>query len=173
MKTLFWGGLIFSFFFLVHLILWRVRLPRRQVKTILIILFGGLAASLTALVLSPADFSLLGVARPLGAAELLHAAIFVTALTLAYMITYTAVEADSPSLVMVLKIESAGANGVRKEEFDQFLSDERLIMPRVDDLLTDKMAELVDGRYRLTPKGELMAEIFTRSRAVLRLGTGG
>ena len=173
MKTLFWGGLIFSFFFLVHLALWKIRLPRRQVKTILIILFGGLAASLAALAAAPAGSLLLGVPRPLGVSEFVQVALFVTALTLAYMITYTAIEADSPSLVMILKIKAGGARGVRKEEFDDFLSDELLIKPRVDDLVTDKMAELSGGRYHLTSKGRLMARIFNLSKSVLRLGTGG
>jgi hypothetical protein len=35
------------------------------------------------------------------------------------------------------------------------------------------MAELAGGRYRLTAKGRLFAELFIRYRAVLGLGMGG
>lgn len=173
MKTLFWGALIFSLFFLVHLALWRIRLPRRQVKTILIVLFGGLAASLTALAVAPDGWRLLGVPAPSGAPELLQVALLVTALILSYMITYTAIEADSPSLVMISKIQAGGPKGVAKEEFDHFLNDELLIAPRIDDLLTDRMAEFTGGRYRLTGKGRLFALVFIRYRSILGLGMGG
>lgn len=173
MKTLFWGWLIFSFFFLAHLSLWKLWLPRRQIKTILIILFGGLSLSLTALARLPAGFQLLGVFPPQGIPEFLHLALFVTALILSYMITYTAIEADSPSLVITQKIQAAGRNGLPQDELAVFLSDERLIVPRVKDLVTDKMACVQAGRYRLTPKGRLMAEGFILYRSLLGLGKGG
>ena len=173
MKTLFWGSLIFSSFFGLHLLVWKVRLPRRQVKTLLYILFGGLAVSLASLVGAPLGFQALGVAPPQGPAELLHVALLVTALILAYMITYTALEADSPSLVMTSRLVDAGPRGVLKEEFETFLNDDLLVLPRIRDLLTDQMAVLEDGRYRLTPKGRLMARIFMTHRAMMGLEKGG
>lgn len=173
MKTLFWGSLIFSFFFLAHIALWNIRLPRRQIKTILVILFGGLSISLAALARLPAGFQFLGVSPPQGIPEFLHLALFVIALILSYMITYTAIEADSPSLVITQKIRAAGGGGLPKEELAAFLSDERLIVPRVKDLVTDKMACILEGRYRLTPKGWLMAKGFILYRSILGLGKGG
>lgn len=173
MKTLFWGSLIFSFFFLAHIALWNVWLPRRQIKTILVILFGGLSVSLAALARLPAGFRLLDVSPPQGIPEFLHLALFVTALILSYMITYTAIEADSPSLIITQKIRAAGGRGLPREELDAFLSEERLIVPRVKDLVTDKMACIQAGRYYLTPKGRLMAEGFIFYRSLLGLGKGG
>lgn len=173
MKILFWGAAIFGAFFLVHLVIWKVRLPRRQVKTILLILFGGLAASLTALARLPAGFSVAGIAAPRGAAELLHVAVFVTSLILAYMITYTALEADSPSLVMTMRIQAAGSGGLSERDLETAFNDEIMVVPRIKDLLTDKMAFLSEGRYRLTPKGRILARIFISYRAVLGLPKGG
>lgn len=173
MRTLFWGWLIFAGFFCLHLALWRVRLPRRQVKTLLVILFGGLAVSLAALARAPVGFQFLGVTPPQGAAELLHVALLVSALILAYMITYTALEADSPSLVMTLRLVDAGPRGVLKEEFETFLDDDLLVLPRIRDLLTDEMAVLAAHRYRLTPKGRLLARIFITHRAIMGLEKGG
>lgn len=173
MRTIFWGGLIFFFFFACHLLAWKIRLPRRQVKTLLTIHFGGLAVSLAALAAAPPDFSLFGVSGPRGTPELLHIALLVTSLTLAYMITYTALEADSPSLVMSQRLLEAGARGVPKEQFETFLNDEILVAPRVRDLITDEMAVVSEGRYRLTPKGELLARIFIVQRRIVGLGKGG
>ena len=172
MKILFWGTTIFTSLFFFQLALWKIRLPQRQIKTILIIFFGGLAASLPALACLPADFRLIGAAPPQGPAEFLSIALLVTALILSYMITYTALEADSPSLVMAQRIAAADG-GLSQEAFEAGLSDGILILPRVKDLLTDKMAKIEGGRYRLTPKGRLMAEIFIFHRTIMGLGKGG
>ncbi len=165
--------MIFTASFFLHLLLWKIRLPGRQVKTLLGIHFGGLLVALACLAQLPPGNGLMGVHRPAGAAEFAHVCLLVTALILAYMITYTAVEADSPSLLMVLKIQAAGPNGIGKDAFEAFFTDERLVLPRIKDLLTDKMAELEGGRYRLTPKVKLLAEIFIAYRSILGLGMGG
>lgn len=172
MKTLFWGNLVFFAFFLAHLAIWKVRLPRRQTKVLLSILFGGLAASLACFLLFP-SFSLFGVPVPSGAAELVAAALYVTSFILAYMITYSAVEADSPTLVMIKAVADAGAAGLRREDFVSAMSDAVLVEPRLADLLTDRMAVLENGRYALTPKGRLFAFIFVTHRSLLGLGKGG
>jgi len=171
MKTLFWGNLVFFSFFLLHLAAWKIKLPARQTKTLLFILFGGLAAALAVFRFSP--FSLAGFAPPAGLAENLSLALYVTSFILAYMITYSAVEADSPTLVMIKTIADAGEKGIEKSAFFAALNDDVLIEPRLKDLRTDRMAELKDGKYVLTQKGRLFAAIFTRYRALLGLGKGG
>lgn len=172
MKTFFWGNLVFFSFFLLHLAVWKIKLPARQTKVLLLILFGGLAASLAVFVLFPA-FSLAGFAAPSGAAELLAVALYVTSFILAYMITYSAVEADSPTLVMIKTVADAGARGIAREDFFAVLNDAVLVEPRIRDLLTDRMAVLDGGRYSLTAKGRLFAAIFVNYRALLGLGKGG
>lgn len=172
MKTLIWGNLVFFSFFLIHLAVWKIKLPVRQTKVLLLILFGGLAASLAAFALAP-SFSLLGIGVPAGAGELLATALYVTSFILAYMITYSAVEADSPTLVMIKAVADAGAAGLRKEDFFTATNDEVLVEPRLRDLLTDRMAVIVAGRYSLTAKGRLFAAIFTYYRSLLGLGKGG
>lgn len=172
MKTLFWGNLVFFFFFLAHVIVWKIRLPVRQTKTLLFILFGGLTASLAAFWRFP-SFSLAGLPVPSSAAELLAVALYVTSFILAYMITYSAVEADSPTLVMIKAIADAGPAGLGREHFFSAMSDAVLVDPRLKDLLTDRMAVLGGGRYALTAKGRLFAALFMNYRALLGLGKGG
>jgi len=105
--------------------------------------------------------------------EWLRIGIFHISLTLAYMITYSAIEADSPSLVMVMAIANSGPNGMDAKEFEATLNDDLLIRPRIMDLITDKMAYKEDGRYRLTKKGLLFANIFIYYRRLLRAPKGG
>ncbi|MBI4349904.1 MAG: hypothetical protein HY550_00550 [Elusimicrobia bacterium] len=172
MKTLFWGNLVFFFFFLLHFIVWKIKLPARQTRGLLLVLFGGLAASLAAFGLFP-SLSLLGVPAPAGLPENLAVALYVSSLILAYMITYSAIEADSPTLVMIRTIADAGEDGMAKEDLLAALNNGVLIEPRLRDLLTDRMAALVGGKYALTPKGRLFARLFTAHRRLLGLGKGG
>lgn len=173
MKTVFWGTSIFAASFLVHLALWKVRLPKRQVKTLLILQFSALAASVWALSRLSPNWALLGVVRPLGPVEWAQTSLFAASLILSYMITYTAIEADSPSLVIVRRVEASGARGLTKEELLADLDDAKLVLPRVADLLVDRMAVLEGGRYSTTPKGRLLARIFAFYRNLLGHGMGG
>ena len=93
---------------------------------------------------------------------------------MAYITTYSALEVDSPSLVMVMKIAKAGSNGLKKESFEHEMDDGILVVPRIRDLITGGMANLDEGRYRLTPKGVLVSRIFIAYRKLMnRDGKGG
>ena len=105
--------------------------------------------------------------------EYIHVCLLFVSLTLSYMITYSAFEADSPTLVMVMTIEKAGQGGLDKKEFIQRLNDDILIKPRIRDLITDKMAYLDGEKYRLTSKGVLFARIFILYRRLLKAPKGG
>ena len=158
--------------FVLHLIVWRIRLPKRQTKVMLLMFFGTLAAGMVFLWTNP-SFEFLGVEAPAGGLEFFRIALMFTAFTLAYMITYSGLEADSPSLVMVLAIADAGPEGLSREIFFEQMTDDILVKPRVRDLLTDKMAVLDGETYRLTPKGVLLARIFVVYRSILGAGKGG
>ncbi len=156
----------------MHLIVWKIRLPKRQTKVMLLMFFGTLIAGSAFLWTHPA-FSLLGFDAPAVWTEYARIALLFTAFTLAYMITYSGLEADSPSLVMVLSIARAGPEGLSKDVFYQQMTDDILIKPRVRDLLTDHMAYLDGDTYRLTSKGILLARIFVTYRNILGAGKGG
>jgi hypothetical protein len=172
MKVLFWGLSLLVLAFLLHLVVWKIRLPKRQTKIMLLIFFGTLILGSALLWTHPA-VSLFGIAAPDGWIEYIRIAFLFTAFTLAYMITYSGLEADSPSLVMVLSIARAGPGGLSRDVFFKQMTDDILIKPRVKDLLTDKMAYLDGETYRLTPKGVLLAKIFVVYRNILGAGKGG
>ena len=174
MATLIWGGGSFLFSFFIHLAVWRIKLPKRQTKTLLLLMFSVLGAALLLLRAYGAHLALLsGLAVPVSVGDYLHLALLNISLILSYMITYSALEADSPSLVMVMTVAGAGPEGITKSDFKYFVNDDKLVKPRIKDLVLDKMAWLESGRYRLTPKGRMLARLFIFYRALLGRGVGG
>lgn len=157
----------------MQLIVWKIRIPKRQTKVLLGIFFGTLVAGLSALTAVPYLIPGLAVYIPEYFLEYLHISISFVSLTLAYMITYSAVEADSPSLVMIRAVARAGAGGLDKREFEKTMNNELLIIPRVRDLVTDKMAYMEGDKYRLTPKGVMLARVFVFYRNLLNAPKGG
>jgi hypothetical protein len=89
------------------------------------------------------------------------------------MITYSAIEADSPSLIIIMKIHKAGNSGLARESLESVMNDRILIEPRLRDLLIDKMAAFEEGKYRLRKKGVLIAGLFRFYRAIIKAGKGG
>lgn len=172
MKIFFWSVLSLAIAFALHLVVWKIRLPLRQTKAMLLIFFGTQLTIMVFWAANPA-FVLLGVTAPTQCAEYLHIALFFTSVTLAYMITYSALEADSPSLIMALAVARAGAKGFPKTTFDATMTDDILVKPRIEDLLLDQMAYLEGGKYRLTRKGILFARVFILYRNLLKAHKGG
>lgn len=173
MLVLIYSLLLFSTAFIFHVVLWKIRLPKRQTKVLLQIFFGILSAGILSLICISFFVSEVDNIVPQKIPEYLHICLIFISLTLSYMITYSALEADSPTLVMVMTIEKSGDRGLDKEEFDSILNDDLLIKPRIRDLITDKMAYLDGEKYKLTSKGVLFARIFILYRRLLKAPKGG
>jgi hypothetical protein len=163
------GGALLAFAFLIvaQLVVWRVR--RAGHYTALSVL------SLLVLILSVAGFQGLGALRflPQSAWDYWYFVMLYGAITLAYMITYSAVQADSPSMSILLLIDRAGGRGVTATELMSTLNDEVLVVPRLNDLLVGRLAILETGRYVVTPSGSFLARIYIAYRALLKMEKGG
>lgn len=173
MKILILGLILFFTAFILQLIIWKIRIPKRQIKVLLGIFFGTLFTGLLVLKVSPYLIPGLGIYAPKYPLEYLHISISFISLTLAYMITYSAIEADSPSLVMIRAVAKAGSGGLDKKEFEKTMNDDLLVIPRVRDLFNDKMAYMEGDKYRLTPKGVMFARLFVFYRNLLNAPKGG
>lgn len=173
MRVLFWGTVIFCLAFLLHLVVWKVCLPKRQTKVLLMIFFSTLLAGVITLRGAPLFIAGMGLPVPSILPDYLLICLFFISLTLAYMITYSAIEVDSPSLVMVIAIARTGKEGLDIKQFERTMTDELLVVPRVRDLVHDKMVSIEGGQYRLTPKGLLLARLFIMYRKLLNVSKGG
>lgn len=173
MRVLLYGLFLFFLSFTLQLIIWKVHLPKRQTKALLLVFFSTMLGGLICIYLFSNYTAILRTFSLDFIYEYFHIALFFISLTLAYMITYSAIEADSPSLVMIRAVARAGAEGLDKREFEKTMNNELLIVPRVRDLVTDKMAYMEGDKYRLTLKGVLFASIFIVYRKILNAGKGG
>ena len=171
MPVLFWSLILLSIAFLLHLLIWKIHLPTRQTRALLLIFSGTLMVGL--LCLWGIQDVLPSRMIPTFFPQYPHIALFFTSCTLAYLITYSAIEADSPSLVMMMTIADAGPDGLPKARFEQLMTDDLLIIPRIRDLGRDEMVMLADGKYVLTPKGKGFVRIFIWYRRILGLAEKG
>ena len=165
MLALIAGLSIVALAFVLHLVIWRVKLPHRQTRTLLLLFFAVMIAADICLYL----FFEGGADLP----TLVRVNALVVSFTLAYVISYSALEADSPSLVIIRLVSAAGPSGLQAHLLENELSDEKLVRPRVQDLVRDQLAYLENGFYRLTPKGRRFVAVFAFYRALLKAGKGG
>jgi len=157
----------------MQLVLWRIRLPKRQTRAIILLFVGTFCCGYFTIWKYGSHLCIFGIYPPNSLAEHFQLSIYFFSLTLAYLITYSAIEADSPSLLIVIKIFEAGSLGLSKESLEYELNNAVLIEPRINDLTRDKMAEFHEGKYRLRMKGILLARLFTFYRNMLKAGKGG
>ena len=158
MKVLVCGLMLFVLSIIIQLVVLRIRLPKRQMTVLfnvfLAVLFLGVLCNYLL------QYSGLIVAyEPLSIAEVVHTALFFISMVLAYLLAYSAVEADSPSLLITMTIYKAGAEGIEEDRLMKTLDMDRFFDSRVTRLVEDKMIESSDGRYRIAPKGRLAMNI--------------
>ncbi len=167
--------LLFGFAFVVHLVLWRIHVPKRQTASLLILFAVLLAAGGCLLMGDTLHLAKLGIPAIGTAADLLQIGSFYIACMLAYIVVYSALAADSPSLVLIQQIADAGAAGLSRESLREQASAAVLIDPRLQDLIKDRVADFDAGRYRLRPKGERLARLITfyRNTLMRRFEKGG
>lgn len=163
----------FAILLALQLVIWRLRRGGGHYVALLVL----------ALLVLVAAFAGIGALRATGVqvARLLPATpladwnffLLYGALILAYMITYSAVQADSPTMAILLLIEAAGLRGLSRDELITRLGDDVLIVPRVRDLITSGLAALERGRYVIRGRGSRLARVYIAYRALLRMEKGG
>lgn len=160
MTVLVWGLFLFFCGFAAHVAVWRIRKPRQ----------GGRALVLTFLTV----FAVMWQAwSPVDFAEAFHGLVIALCLMAAYVASYPAAEADSPTLLIITKVMAGGAEGLSRDELFESMDDDLLTRPRIQDLLTGGLATLEEGVYRPTVKGRLLALVFIAFRGLLGAPKGG
>ena len=168
MSVLFYGLALIFIAFLIQFAIWKTRLPKNQTKALLQIFFGTLVIGILILWKFSAYITLFGILAPTKIYEYLQLSFFFVSLTLAHIATYSALEVDSPSLVIVADIVEAGSEGLDRNTLEQKMNDDILVVPRVRDLVTGKLVCMDGEVYKLTKKGIFVARIFAAYRRLLR-----
>ena len=120
MAVLILGLALALFGFGLHLVRWRIARPPDSGKALVVTLVSGIlggAAVLTFLSMTSSDLALL---LPDGPLAMAHAVLLALALAAAYVMTYPAVEVESPTLVIVQAIARHGADGLDRRQHHFF-----------------------------------------------------
>jgi hypothetical protein len=158
------GLAAFALLVLIHLALWRARRPRGEYAALVVLAAAVLAATL-------ALFACLGASA--GLLEHLTTVVLYGAFFAAYITTYSAVQADSPTMAMLLRIDEAGARGMAHAEIVAAFDDEVLVMPRLTDLVAGGFVEDGGARYRIAARGRALVRPQLTFRRLLGMEKGG
>jgi len=164
---------LFLLAFAAQAVIWRRRRPRAQYTGLLGLYLGAFVLVTAGLV--AARLACAEAARALPQAPLDYAtfALLYVGLVLAFGTTYSAVQADSPTMSVLLAVEATGGRGLGLAELLDRFTDRVLVVPRLDDLVLGGLARLRDGRYVIAPRGVLFARTFVLFRRLLGFERGG
>lgn len=167
-------GLLFFPFgaaFVIHVLLWRVRKPKAEIKTLFVIFMSSLIVAL-GLGMIPQIYSL----SVLSAAYLIF---FYISMTLAYLLSYTALQEIGPSFLILLHVYECGNKGLPVDSLGEIITNERFFTPRLRDLeaaghISRKDAGESEVRFFITPAGKKFLKLFMLPRKILGIrGQGG
>ncbi|MEI6492355.1 MAG: hypothetical protein WCO94_07380 [Verrucomicrobiota bacterium] len=147
----------------LHLIIWRIHLPKRHIKALLIgfgiVLAGWLG---------------LAVARSIPVLELFQVAMLYGSLALTYIITYTAIESDSPTLRLVRDLQKAGRAGLSVEDLERFVAARPFVKARLEALIYSGLVSEKGNRYRVCGRPSLFFRVILGFRKLYGpISTGG
>jgi hypothetical protein len=167
MPVFFAGAGLLALSFAVHVIVWRVRLPRRQIETLLAIF-----ALVPLAVLLGIHYS--GLPMPaLVSPEALRLVLFYVPFSLAYICIYSAVEIPSPTLTIVSYLGRRRSSGCDEREIADLLNKTDDLNTRLGAMGNGGLIARDDGRYRLTPKGRRIGSLFEFASVIFGLPLGG
>jgi hypothetical protein len=132
----------------LHLVVWRIRLPKFHTRTLLFLFGLVLIARMVGLVFWP---------MPLH--EVAHVCVFYVSLCLSYIITYSAFEADSPTLSLIRHAHDAADKGMSSEEVHLFLEKRPFVRARLAALTHDGLVQERNGRYFAAGQGSIFFRV--------------
>lgn len=136
----------------LHLLWWRVRLPRAQIKALLLIFAGVLCAW----------FIVCGIAFPVVA--VLQIGLCYTSISLSYVITYSAIEGDSPTLSLMRVLAGRRPEGLSATEVGDFLAQRPFVKARIAALLASGQVRDEAGRYVIAGRPSLFFRVILAYR---------
>lgn len=161
-SLLFTGFGLFFLCLFVHIIIWRFRHPRRH-GLALFMIFVMPIFNLAILRLLYPFFTWLDFAS----IALLH-----LAMSFAYIQTYPAVQALSPSLRILILVRNSMPAGIKEADILEFFNSKQILEDRIHDLTVSHLASETNGALQITTKGRLFIWPFLLLRKILGLPPG-
>ena len=154
MNILLVGLLFFAIAFLLHLIVWKFRIPENPARTIVVLFVLVLAAGILVFRYTVLGNSMAGSLALVSFNECLHVALIFMALLSVYYFVYGALADESPSMFTMLNVAKADGKGLSENELNKLITDDLFIRPRMDYLVDEQMVCLQEEKYRLDSKGK-------------------
>jgi hypothetical protein len=154
---------LFGFAWLLHLLWWRLRLPRNHTGALLQVfaVTPFLAAGL---------WMAAGAPRLIGLADIPAIALLYMGAVGCYLIAYTAIEETSPSLAVFAALQAAGKAGCSREELSTVVTDSNFIKPRLDALRRDGILQAAGDGCILSPRGKQAARLAVAIARTFNIG---
>lgn len=158
------GAALFCFSFAIHVLWWRISMPVRTTGALLKIFFASLAIALTIYALTADTISM---------PEIMQFSLLYGSSALVYIILYSAIEQESPTLAIVSYISQQGAERQSEQSLNQIFNGSHEIRQRL--MLMQQTGWLnFDGRnWSLTEKGRRIARLFEYGAVMFGLNKGG
>ena len=161
--------LSFAAGFLIHVIWWRMRIPRATAASLFLVF----ACANLAGILMWALIAIGGSELQVIFGELLALCICDFAIMAAYINTYPAIEAKSPTLHMLEIMSKAGETGLSYPAIEEALGGEKLVLAQIESLVADGFAIREGKKMFLTNHGSFLANVFWFYRRLSGRATGG
>lgn len=162
------AAILLAIAFALHLIWWRLKVPRRQ-PLALLVLFPTVAvcgfAAIYATSLFPGELPL---------PRLLLAVLLFGSVGVVYLILFSAMQEDSPSLTLIRLISEAGPRGIHRHELLQAAKGHSYVKARIDMMISDGMAVETATGLHLASQGLWLSSVVLFYRKLLaRKNVGG
>jgi hypothetical protein len=172
MPTTFYGALLFLIGFLVHVVLWRVRKPVNTTVTIVLVFVGSISfvwLALSSLIIFQELISFL----PQEPSGKMLSLLLALALAVSYIMTYPALENDSPTLKLVYLIAQKKRAGETEEELFKSFSNKSTVEHSITEMISEGLVRMEGQSLLLTDRGHRLARIYRKWRAILGAQMGG
>ncbi len=148
--------------FLIHVFWWRVNMPVRTIVALLSLFFSVMLM-----------ISIIAYTQHVPLDRIVQFALFYFSSALVYIILYTAIEHQSPTLCIIDKLHSAGKAGCAEAELYRALAVTEETERRLQSLENSHWVAIKEDRIFLTQKGELIARVFHCTARLFGLNLGG
>lgn len=105
--------------------------------------------------------------------SIIRALLVALGLAACWVMSYPAIEVESPTISIMLDVYRAGDQGVKIDTIYKNYDDGRLILPRIQDLILEKFICEYQGLISILPKGTKFVGVFITWRKILGRGIGG
>jgi|SRR3990172_2514210 len=162
------GTLLFILCLAAHILLWRIRIPKRD-ALVLFFIFLAVPVFIFLFLAGPVK---LHFSPPVSGAETVFIFLLHLSLSLVYVSSYPAAQAISPSLDILLGISAAREKRMTEEDILGRYNDAELVTARIDDLRTSVLVAHEGDNFQLTRIGKAVIVFFIVYRKILGLPLG-